>query len=243
MDNGERILSICIRSWDQPFIGHFLPLIHSYIFVIYKMMQLEIVSKETIKPLFSTPPELKLHHLCLFDRHAPYLYLHFLYFYQNSSDSKLLKHSLSKALTFYYPFAGRLKDDCSINCNDMGVTILEARLRCPMSEFMNVYNLRHDEALKLVCFDDMNDGSKDQRYNPLLCVQLTRFECGGEVLCVFLSHKLADASTFTNFMNHWASLSRTGDHDMPLLPPPRFDAGSLFEAATVDDVLGVTNLY
>lgn len=204
-------------------------------------MKLEIVCRETIKPLFSTPPELGLHHLCLFDRQAPFLYLQFLYFYENTSNSKLLKESLSKALILYYPFAGRLKDRASIDCNDMGVTFLEAKLRCPMSEFMNADDSRRKEILKLLCFDDMN--GKDQRFNPLLCIQLTRFECGGEAICVFLSHKLADTLTFTNFMSHWASISCSsgGGHDMPPLAPPQFNAASLFKPDD-DDLLGL-NFY
>ncbi|CAK9322228.1 unnamed protein product [Citrullus colocynthis] len=185
--------------WNGIFCQHLSPLI-GWISSPELSYLLEIGYRETIKPLFSTPSKLGLHHLCLSDRQAPFFYLQFLYFYENTSNSKLLKESLSKALTLYYPFAGRLKDRASIDCNDMGVTFLEAKLRCPMSEFMNADDSRRKEILKLLCFDDMN--GKDQRFNPLLCIQLTRFECEGEAICVFLSDKLADTLTFTNFMSH-----------------------------------------
>ena len=76
-------------------------------------MELQIVSEEMIKPLTSTPPELRYVPLCLFDLHAPNIYLPMLYFFNNSNNvgsghHRLLKDSLSKALTFYYPFAGTL---------------------------------------------------------------------------------------------------------------------------------------
>ncbi|XP_027156393.1 acylsugar acyltransferase 3-like [Coffea eugenioides] len=40
--------------------------------------------------------------------------------------STVLQLSLSKTLTYYYPFAGRLKNNLFIDCNDMGVQFIEA---------------------------------------------------------------------------------------------------------------------
>ncbi|XP_038905756.1 BAHD acyltransferase BIA1-like [Benincasa hispida] len=198
-------------------------------------MELEIVSKETIKPLSSTPPELKNLPLSLFDQQAPNMYIRLLYFYNSynissSHGRQLLKDSLSKALTFYYPFAGRLQDGGnSIDCNDMGAIVSEAKLRCPMSEFMNNFNMECEEILKLTFFDEINDGN-DQRLNPLLCVQLTQFECGGEVMYVLCSHKIADFASLTNFMKDWAFIARSsGDGDPPTLSsPPQFNGASFF---------------
>lgn len=199
------------------------------------MMELQIVSKETIKPLSATPPQLKKLPLSLFDQQAPKMYIHLLYFYYNHDISsgysrQLLKDSLSKALTFYYPFAGRLRDDGnSINCNDVGAIVSEAKLRCPMSEFMNNFNLEREEILKLTLSDDIN--GKDQRLNPLMCVQLTQFECGGEVMYVLCSHKVADLASLTNFINDWAFIARSSrdGNDPPTLNcPPQFNGASFF---------------
>ncbi|KGN52788.1 hypothetical protein Csa_014658 [Cucumis sativus] len=136
------------------------------------------------------------------------MYIHLLYFYYNHNISsgcsrQLLKDSLSKALTFYYPFAGHLRDDGnSINCNDVGAIVSEAKLRCPMSEFMNNFNLEREEILKLTLSDDIN--GKEKRLNPLFCVQLTQFECGGEVI------------------------SREGNNPPTLICPPQFNGASFF---------------
>ncbi|XP_022143321.1 LOW QUALITY PROTEIN: deacetylvindoline O-acetyltransferase-like [Momordica charantia] len=189
------------------------------------------VCKETIKPSSPNPPELRHLPLSLLDKYAPYICLQILYFFESGGGSggrRLLKESLSKALTHYYPFADRLKDDLSaVDCNDMGATFLETKLPCRMSDVM-FHNLQRDKILNLVSSDDWM--AKDQRFDPLLSVQLTQFQCGGESICVMLSHRLADASTFVNFMNHWASVTRGGTP-----PPPRFNAASLFGDAACDN--------
>ncbi|CAK9322225.1 unnamed protein product [Citrullus colocynthis] len=205
-------------------------------------MELEIVSKETIKPKSSTLPELKNVPLSLFDQQAPYMYIHLLYFYHNHNinDSnrswQLLKDSLSKVLTFYYPFAGRLRDGGnSIDCNDMGAIVSEAKLQCSLSEFMNNFNSECEKILKLTFFYDIND-EKDQRLKPLLCVQLTQFECGGEVMLVLCSHKVADMASLTNLMNDWAFIARSsGNGNPPTLSPPQFNAASFFPSELDND--------
>ncbi|XP_022934557.1 vinorine synthase-like [Cucurbita moschata] len=205
-------------------------------------MELEILCKETIKPITSTSPELRNLPRCLFDQQAPNIYMQLLYFYTNNNAvvssagcrRRLLKDSLSKALTFYYPFAGRLRDGGNfIDCNDMGAIFSEAKLRCSMLEFMNNFNLEREEILKLTFAVDIN--GNDPTFNPLLLIQLTQFECGGDVMFVFCSHKIADLASLTNFMNDWASIARSSDDgDLPVVNPeingvsyfpPELDAG------------------
>ncbi|XP_022997736.1 vinorine synthase-like isoform X1 [Cucurbita maxima] len=195
------------------------------------MVELEMVCKETIKPPSSTPSELRNHPLCLFDQQAPDLYIMLLYFYDNGNtvDSGGLKDSLSKALTVYYPFAGRLqKGGNSIDCNDMGAMYSEGKLRCPMSEVMN-NKLQHDQILKLVCLDhDTNGNDTDPRFNPLLSVQLFHFECGGAMMSVSCYHKVADLASLTNFVNDWASIARSSGGGMLPAVTPLFNAASFF---------------
>ncbi|KAG6581249.1 Vinorine synthase, partial [Cucurbita argyrosperma subsp. sororia] len=190
-------------------------------------MELEILCKETIKPITSTSPELRNLPLCLFDQQAPNIYMQLLYFYTNNNAvvsssgcrGRLLKDSLSKALTFYYPFAGRLRNGGNfIDCNDMGAIFSEAKLQCSMLEFMNNFNLEREEILKLTFAVDIN--GNDPTFNPLLLIQLTQFECGGDVMFVFCSHKVADLASLTNFMNDWASIARSSDDsDLPVVSP------------------------
>ncbi|KAG7017979.1 Vinorine synthase, partial [Cucurbita argyrosperma subsp. argyrosperma] len=48
-------------------------------------MELEILCKETIKPITSTSPELRNLPLCLFDQQAPNIYMQLLYFYTKNN--------------------------------------------------------------------------------------------------------------------------------------------------------------
>ncbi|XP_022143303.1 vinorine synthase-like [Momordica charantia] len=190
-------------------------------------MEFEIVSKESIKPSSPTPPELRHLSPSLFDAPIPCHYVECVFFYHNNessaggrrrSHSEELKESLSEVLTHYYPFAGRLIDGASVECNDAGATFTEANLRCPMSDVT-----KNDEIWKLLC---PGDGTE---INPILSVQLTRFQCGGEAICVFLSHKISDLVTFATFMNDWASIARNHRGHHELLPvSPQFNASSFF---------------
>lgn len=98
-----------------------------------------------------------------------------------------------------------------------------------MSEFMNNFNLEREEILKLTLSDDIN--GKEKRLNPLFCVQLTQFECGGEVMYVLCSHEVADLAQLTNFMNDQAFIarsSREGNNPPTLICPPQFNGASFF---------------
>ena len=50
--------------------------------------------------------------------------------------SQLLENSLSKTLSYYYPYAGKIKDDFIVDCNDVGVEVSNVRVYCPMSEIL-----------------------------------------------------------------------------------------------------------
>ncbi|XP_022143301.1 vinorine synthase-like [Momordica charantia] len=188
-------------------------------------MEFEIVNKESIRPSSPTPPELRHLYLSFFDASVPCQYLQCVFFYHNNnqcsadsrrrSHSEVLKHSLSEVLTHYYPFAGRLIDGASVECNNVGATFTEANLQCPMSDVT-----KSDEIWKLLCPEDGTE------INPILSVQLTRFQCGGEAICVFLSHKLSDVITFATFMNDWASIARSPGALLPV--SPQFNAASFF---------------
>ncbi|KAK9052232.1 hypothetical protein SSX86_028860 [Deinandra increscens subsp. villosa] len=44
----------------------------------------------------------------------------------------------------------------------------------------------------------------------MIAVQLSHFTCGGVAVAVSVSHKVADAFTTVNFVNHWATVTRGG---------------------------------
>uniref|UniRef100_A0A1S4ASY0 Acylsugar acyltransferase 3-like n=1 Tax=Nicotiana tabacum TaxID=4097 RepID=A0A1S4ASY0_TOBAC len=52
-------------------------------------------------------------------------------------DSILSSTSLSQTLVSYYPYAGILRDNATVECNDMGAEFLSVKINCPMSEILN----------------------------------------------------------------------------------------------------------
>ncbi|XP_071686942.1 acyltransferase-like [Rutidosis leptorrhynchoides] len=81
-----------------------------------------IVSRETIKPSSPTPSNLQIFNLSLLDQCAHHAYIPAIFFYPN------FKKSLSQTLNQYHPFAGKFPTPrpTYVNCNDNGVTFLEA---------------------------------------------------------------------------------------------------------------------
>ncbi|GLT69016.1 hypothetical protein SLA2020_412020 [Shorea laevis] len=98
-------------------------------------MEVEIISEECIKPSSPTPANLRTHKLSLLDQTIPPIYTPMILYYPMnqrishpivdivSQRSHLLKQSLSETLTRFYPFAGKIKDNLSVDCNDEGVFI------------------------------------------------------------------------------------------------------------------------
>ncbi|XP_022935267.1 vinorine synthase-like [Cucurbita moschata] len=108
----------------------------------------------------------------------------------------------------------------------MGVMFLVAKAGCPMTDVMNDKDSQREEKLKLLLLDDMN--KKEQEVKPMLSIQLTQFECGGEVICVFFNHKLSDMYSVTHFMRDWASIARSFTHgDLPVVNP-QFNGATCF---------------
>ncbi|KAJ6689136.1 hypothetical protein OIU85_005533 [Salix viminalis] len=161
-------------------------------------MAVEIITREAVKPSSPTPDHLRDFNLFLLDHHAPVAYEPLVLFYSSFQQkftvahrSERLKRSLSETLSRFYPFAGRIKDDASIECNDFGAVFVEARVSCLLSEFL---------------------GKPDAEANF--------FPCGGLAIGVRISHKVADPVTFCSFIKAWAAAAfRSGDSTavLPLL--------------------------
>ncbi|XP_065876135.1 BAHD acyltransferase At5g47980-like [Euphorbia lathyris] len=189
-------------------------------------MQPEVISREFVKPSFSTPNNHpSVHNLSFFDQIVPSFYVPLLFFYTSKNGetdhhrSTVLKISLSAALSHYYPLAGRIKDDVTVNCNDEGALFLEARLECNCAEILNNPD---DEILKLLFPDSLY--YKDSTLTGPVAVQVTYFKCGGMSIGICLSHKTLDMSSMTFFIKEWASLARNSEKEIS----PEFNIGSLY---------------
>ncbi|MBA0742520.1 hypothetical protein Gogos_015569, partial [Gossypium gossypioides] len=196
------------------------------------VMEVEIVSKQLIKPTSSTPHHLTTHKLSFLDQFVPSShYLPTVFFYvnqetsippaaSNSMRSQLLKESLSQTLTLFYPFAGRIKDHLSIACNDEGAYYVEARVNLPLCAFLNLPDSSYvSQLLPQSNWTEMSAGGY------IAMIQVTTFACGGIAIGTFLSHVIVDAPAAATFISYWAALTRKCGEEAPC---PNFDASFVF---------------
>ncbi|CAA0831153.1 HXXXD-type acyl-transferase family protein [Striga hermonthica] len=192
-------------------------------------MEWEIVSKEIIKPSSPTPHDKKLHNLSLLDQIVPPFFVPMVFYYPNldnppkSSESitQALKQSLSKTLSRFYPLAGRIRDQFSIDCNDEGVPFVVTRFHKNLTDFLRNPELSADRAHVpgLPNWDEPGPGAEVAMF------QVNHYECGGIVIGVLLQHKLADGLSMGMFMKDWAANTRD---PQALGPGPSFDFHSFF---------------
>jgi hypothetical protein len=97
-------------------------------------MEVQLISRKLIKPSVQTPPHLQNLNISFLDQLAPSLYVANIFYYPNHRHEIIknidrLEKSLSEILTLFYPLAGRyIKDNLSVDCNDEGVELLEAKV-------------------------------------------------------------------------------------------------------------------
>ncbi|XP_051126546.1 stemmadenine O-acetyltransferase-like [Andrographis paniculata] len=154
-----------------------------------------IVSSENIKPDSPTPPHLKTYKLSMLDQ------IH-------------LKKSLLVLLTRFYPFAGRVNVDDnghSIDCSDQGVHFTVAKFPGHNLSDLLENPDRTDLPSLLVPGVDFIWQEIDPE-SRVLMIQVNYFDCGGIAMGVVFWHKLADATTITNFLRSWGNANRGSKH-------------------------------
>ncbi|XWS34644.1 hypothetical protein CRYUN_Cryun21dG0055400 [Craigia yunnanensis] len=190
-------------------------------------LKVEVVSKEIIKPSSPTPDQLRHYQLSFLDQISPPVYNPLVLFYPMTKSNiqvkktkviDHLKQSMSDALTYYYPLAGRINDNLFVDCNDEGIPFVEAQVKCKLSDVLE--NPVPNELNKLVPF------VLDNAEELPLGIQFNVFDCGGIGIGACISHKIADALSFFTFLNTWAAFSR-GDHESSIVSP-EFVSAKLF---------------
>ncbi|XP_020595237.1 uncharacterized acetyltransferase At3g50280-like [Phalaenopsis equestris] len=193
----------------------------------------EIISKHTVKPPTNSshPPLCHLtpwdvamlcpHYIqkgLLFTNLPPSLPIHHLL--------TTLKASLSITLQHFYPLAGRLATQKHLNGDE--ITSLHVFIDCndQGAEFI------HAKAGKITSFDFLSPGddippfvnsffpldgavSHDGHSAPLLSVQITELAGGDIFIACCFNHVVGDGTSYWNFFNAWAEITRTNSLSLP----------------------------
>ncbi|XP_021904874.1 vinorine synthase-like [Carica papaya] len=176
-------------------------------------MEVEIISQENIKPSSPTPQSLRVFKFSLLDHFMPSSYIPFLLFYDFSENGchytnnhlQRLKKSLSETLARFYPLAGKMKDDYSIDCDDEGANFLEARVNCTLHQFLFKPDLLLLHKF-LPCQPLLLIGSVAGTY--VTNIQVNVFECGSIAIGLCVSHKIVDGAGLSTFLEVWTANAR-----------------------------------
>ncbi|KAB1203558.1 Vinorine synthase [Morella rubra] len=152
-----------------------------------------------------------------------------------SERARLLKESLSETLTRFYPLAGKIIDNLSIDCNDEGVDYLEARVHCHLADCLNQPNLEY--LLKFLPHEA--SWTEASAGDHVAMVQVNSFACGGIAIGVLVNHIIVDGTALSVFLKGWTSTCRKGCETVC----PNFDAPSIFKlnkaAFPTDTILAI----
>ncbi|KAI3925143.1 hypothetical protein MKW98_009793 [Papaver atlanticum] len=198
-------------------------------------MEVQVISKEIIKPSTPTPPHLRNFKISLIDQLLLPVYNPVVIFFpandvhepdnnnnDYSSKTKILKKSLSETLARFYPMAGRLKDNISIECNDEGIDYIEAKVNAMMSEFMNVDVVHQLHPSHII--------AENVAKQAQMAVQVNLFDCGGIAISLCVSHKIIDGSSAVTFMRSWSVTARAAINQEEEVLYPTFDSAAIFPA-------------
>lgn len=209
-------------------------------------VEVEIVSKEMIKPSSPTPHHLSSYQLSFLDQISPPVYNPVVMFYYPQRDTEFnvveisnkLKKSMSHVLTLFYPLAGRLNESTTfIDCNDKGIPYFEAKVNCQLSDFLQ-NPILPNELNKFIPFES------DKVSDLELGVQLNIFECGAIAIGSCISHKIADGLSSFMFLKSWAAIARGEHWSDHMQVRPRFEAATLFPPKNLSGFnprTGITN--
>ncbi|XP_047328088.1 stemmadenine O-acetyltransferase-like [Impatiens glandulifera] len=195
------------------------------------VLKINILSNEFVRPSFPTKDVLKKYPISMLDQFIPPLFIPVILFYSHDETSRTTQHdmssrlreSLSDTLTLFFPLplAGRhKKGDNSVDCNDMGVRYIEAKVD---SLIMDVIGC--DEATVLdQLIPLMHQIPSEFDEEELIAIQVNYFNCGGVAIGAFIPQKIADGCSYFSFITSWATISR-GDN---IVVKPSFISSSLF---------------
>ncbi|CAL9776639.1 unnamed protein product [Musa acuminata subsp. burmannicoides] len=176
-----------------------------------------------VTPAGSTPHEFK-RLSDIDDQDGLRFHIPVIQFYRNDpsmggrDQAKVIREALARALVFYYPFAGRLREAAGrklvVECTGEGILFIEADADVRLEQFGDQLQPPFPCLEELVYNVPGSDGVLDC---PLLLIQVTRLLCGGFIFAIRLNHTMSDAPGLVQFMNAVAELARGAA--APSVPP------------------------
>ncbi|KAK8329282.1 hypothetical protein V6Z11_A11G308300 [Gossypium hirsutum] len=145
------------------------------------VMEVDIVSKQLIKPTSSTPHHLTTHKLSFLDQFVPSsYYLPTVFFYVNQETS-IPPADIIASNSIH-------EDHLSIARNDEGAYYVEARVNLPLCVFLNLPDSSYVSQLL-----PESNWTETSAGGYIAMIQVTNFACGGIAIGAFLSHVIVDA--------------------------------------------------
>ncbi|XP_071721318.1 benzyl alcohol O-benzoyltransferase-like [Rutidosis leptorrhynchoides] len=127
----------------------------------------------------------------------------------NENPASVIKEALAKVLVYYYPLAGRLKEDQSrklmVDCTGEGVLFIEAEADVTLKEFGDFVHP------PFPCSEELAydvPGSSSILDSPLLLIQVIRLLCGGFIVTTRFNHAIMDASGLVQFMTALSEMAK-----------------------------------
>lgn len=178
---------------------------------------------ELIAPAKPTPHEFKLLS-DIDDQEGLRFQIPVIQFYRRSPSAEgkdpveVIRGAIAKALVFYYPFAGRLRERAArklvVECTGEGIMFIEADADVTLQQFGDALQPPFP-CLEELLYDVPN--SAGVLHCPLLLIQVTRLRCGGFIFALRLNHTMSDAAGLVQFMSAVGELARGAD--APSIPP------------------------
>ncbi|XP_076950084.1 benzyl alcohol O-benzoyltransferase-like [Bidens hawaiensis] len=127
----------------------------------------------------------------------------------NKNPASVIRDALAKALVFYYPLAGRLKEGPNrklmVDCNGQGVLFIEAEADVTLKQFG--VDLQPPFPCREELLYDV-PGSSGIVDSPLLLIQVTRLLCGGFILAIRFNHTMCDGFGYVQFVTAVSEMAK-----------------------------------
>ncbi|KAE8677347.1 Benzyl alcohol O-benzoyltransferase [Hibiscus syriacus] len=137
---------------------------------------------------------------------------------QGMDPVRVIREALAKALVFYYPFAGRIKEGPNrklmVDCTGEGVLFIEADADVTLEDFGDSLHPPFPCFNELLCEPLDSNGLLNC---PVLQIQVTRLKCGGFIFAHRFNHTMSDAVGLIQFMSTMGEIARGAV--TPSIPP------------------------